>query len=116
MSSDLIRQQQLQSRCGHRLGEHWEISRAEVESTLSARFERVAAKFSEHIAIQDRHDVLTYGELDAAANRLAHQILDERGRAEEPVGVLAGPGADAVVALLAILKAGKFFVPLDPLS
>ncbi|MEW2163788.1 amino acid adenylation domain-containing protein [Streptomyces sp. NPDC007084] len=59
---------------------------------------------------------LTYGELDRAANRLAHRLagLGVGDRAETPVAVLMERSAELVVALLAVLKAGAAYVPLHP--
>jgi amino acid adenylation domain-containing protein len=57
---------------------------------------------------------LTYRELDELANRLAH-ALRERGIGEEKrVGLCLEFGADWVVAVLGVLKAGGTYVPLDP--
>jgi non-ribosomal peptide synthetase component F/aryl carrier-like protein len=61
----------------------------------------------------DEHGELTYGELDAQANRLA-RVLRERGVARGTrVGIALGPSAELVVALLAVLKAGGTCVVRD---
>lgn len=58
----------------------------------------------ERRAVQD----LTYGDLDRRSAALARRLSGDR------IAVLAAPGADAVVALLAVLRAGAAYVPLEP--
>jgi amino acid adenylation domain-containing protein len=57
-------------------------------------------------------ETLTYAELDVAANRLAHRLVAAGVGAESRVGVLLGRSPHAVVAMLAVLKAGGVYVPL----
>ena len=57
---------------------------------------------------------LSYGELDRAANRLAHRLVAAGVRADVPVGLFLGRSAEFVVAALAVLKAGGAYLPLDP--
>ncbi|GGP18249.1 amino acid adenylation domain-containing protein [Nonomuraea glycinis] len=57
---------------------------------------------------------LTYGELDERAGALARVLVSRGVRVESPVAVCLPPGGDLVVALLAVLKAGACYVPLDP--
>jgi amino acid adenylation domain-containing protein len=57
---------------------------------------------------------LTYGELDRRANRLAHHLLRLGVQPDSPVGVCAERSLELEIALLAILKAGAAYVPLDP--
>ncbi|HEY4132966.1 MAG TPA: amino acid adenylation domain-containing protein [Gemmatimonadaceae bacterium] len=66
------------------------------------------------VAIESGDTKLTYAELDARANRLAHFL---RRRGVQPgalVGVSLNRSADMVVSLLAVLKSGAAYVPIDP--
>ncbi|MCP4662584.1 MAG: amino acid adenylation domain-containing protein, partial [bacterium] len=58
--------------------------------------------------------VLSYGELDARAHRLAHHLKALGVGPEVPVGIAAERGPEVVVGLLGILKAGGVYLPLDP--
>lgn len=65
-------------------------------------------------AIVCGEQALSYAELDAAANRLAHRLQDLGVARDVPVGICLEPGADLLVAMLAVLKAGGAYLPLDP--
>ncbi|MEV6150024.1 non-ribosomal peptide synthase/polyketide synthase [Nonomuraea sp. NPDC052129] len=65
------------------------------------------------IAVTSGGTTLTHAELDAAANRLARALAVGGVRAESRVAVALPRSADLVVALLAVVKAGGCYVPLD---
>nr|WP_238356094.1 non-ribosomal peptide synthetase [Kribbella italica] len=57
---------------------------------------------------------LTYGELDARVNALAHQLVDDGVQVGDRVAVTMTRSVDLVVALAAVLRAGAAYVPIDP--
>ncbi|MER5427351.1 non-ribosomal peptide synthetase, partial [Streptosporangium roseum] len=82
--------------------------------TLPEIFESRAALDPDAVALVDGETVLTYGELNRRANRLA-RMLAERGVGPEHVVALVLPrSADLIVAALAVVKAGGAYLPVDP--
>ncbi len=82
--------------------------------TIAELVERQAASTPGAMAVTDGRTTLTYTELDARANRLAY-ALTARGVGQETVTAVALPrSADLVVAVLAVLKAGGAYLPIDP--
>lgn len=82
--------------------------------SIQHRFEAVAAQYADRLAFKTRDAALTYRELNARANQLAHALIERGGTASEPVLLLLAHSAWIPVGLLGTLKAGKFYVPLDP--
>jgi len=66
------------------------------------------------IAVSHRWQQFTYGELNARSNQLAHYLLQNNVSKNSLVGVSLHRGLDLVVSLLAVLKVGAAYVPLDP--
>ena len=77
-------------------------------------FEEQARKAPERMALMCGREQLTYGELNARANRLAHYLLRLGVGPESRVCICLEPGAEMIVAVLGVLKAGGAYVPLDP--
>ncbi|MEH0844482.1 amino acid adenylation domain-containing protein, partial [Micromonospora sp. CPCC 205711] len=73
-----------------------------------------AARTPEAEAVRHADRALSYRELDEAANRLARVLLRRGVTREERVAVCLPRTPELVVALLAVLKAGACYVPLDP--
>jgi amino acid adenylation domain-containing protein len=86
----------------------------QAEQCMHTLFERQAASTPDAIALVQRDATLSYSELNAAANRLAHRLRKRGVRAEARVALCMERSTDMVVAILAILKAGGAYVPLDP--
>ncbi|MER6207751.1 amino acid adenylation domain-containing protein [Streptomyces sp. NPDC001642] len=87
---------------------------AEPTAGLVARFEEQAARAPHAPALIAGDTVVTYGELDDLADRVADRLTDRGVRAEDVVGVLLHSSPDLVAALLGTLKAGATYLPLDP--
>lgn len=77
-------------------------------------FEAQVAQTPDQMAIAAGAQSLTYRELNAAANRLAHYLMQRGVKPDVLVGLYVGRSLDMVIAILAILKAGGAYVPLDP--
>ncbi len=82
--------------------------------TIHLLFEEQAARVPGHIAVRFEDNTLTYSELNRQANQWA-RLLRSRGVAPDViVGVMLEPSPGMVVALLAVLKAGGAYLPIDP--
>lgn len=81
---------------------------------LHELFEQQVVHFPDTLAVvyEDAH--LTYEELNAEANQLAHLLRELGVGRETPVGIFMERSGEMVVAILAVLKAGGAYVPLDP--
>ncbi|NBH12574.1 non-ribosomal peptide synthetase, partial [Amycolatopsis sp. SID8362] len=66
------------------------------------------------VAILFEGESLTYGELNARANQVAHHLLDDGVRRGEVVGVLMERGFEFAIAVLGVLKSGAAYTLLDP--
>ncbi|HFQ94937.1 MAG TPA: non-ribosomal peptide synthetase, partial [Anaerolineae bacterium] len=82
--------------------------------TIPDLFAEQLAAAPHAIAAEDEDRALTYAELDARANQLAHALLARGLQPDQPVAVILPPGLDWLIALLGVLKAGGAYLPIDP--
>ncbi|MDN3356469.1 non-ribosomal peptide synthetase [Actinomadura sp. DC4] len=95
--------------------QEWNRTRTPVSSrTMPELFEARAAERPDAPALTFEDTTLTYAELDAAANRLARHLIERGAGPERLVAVALPRSAELVVALLAVLKSGAGYLPIDP--
>ncbi len=82
--------------------------------TLVALFEQQVARTPRHTALVGADQTLSYTELDARANRLAWHLIADGIGPEDIVALCLDRTPELIVALLATLKAGAAYLPLDP--
>ena len=104
----------VRARCVHPRGGFAEFCKAEIDQSISQRFEKIVRRYPDRVAVESRRQRLTYSELDQLANRVAHAVLDTCGKDSGGIAVLMEHDAAVIGAILGALKAGKFYLPLDP--
>jgi amino acid adenylation domain-containing protein len=90
-----------------------EFQKKDIEQSVPSRFEQVVSGYSDRIAVKGKDHELTYSALNNAANAVARALLEQRGRHAESVALLLEQSALLIVAIIGVMKAGKFYVPLD---
>ena len=89
-------------------------ARAIPAASLPELFAAQAARAPDAVAVVGEEESLSYGELEARANRLAHHLRRRGVGPETVVGLCVARSPAMVVGLLGILKAGGAYLPLDP--
>jgi amino acid adenylation domain-containing protein len=85
-----------------------------ADTCLHALFEAQVERTPGAAAVSLERESLTYAQLNARANRLAHHLVARGVGPDVPVAICVERSPEMVVALLAVLKAGGGYVPLDP--
>ncbi|MEU0389889.1 amino acid adenylation domain-containing protein, partial [Streptomyces chartreusis] len=92
----------------------WNDTDTEVpDASMAGLFERQVRRDPAGTAVTHGSETLSYGEVNARANRLAHRLMEQGVGPEQKVGVMLPRSVDLVVAVLAVLKAGGAYVPID---
>ena len=82
--------------------------------SIPAMFAAQVTRAPEAVALSFDGRSMTYRELDEAANRLAHLLVGHGAGPGQRVALLLSRSAEAIVAILAVLKTGAAYVPIDP--
>ncbi|MHC2468239.1 amino acid adenylation domain-containing protein [Bradyrhizobium embrapense] len=85
-----------------------------TERCIHELFEAQVRQAPDAVAVVYQDECLSYGELNARANRLAHHLIGLGVTPDQPVAICLQRSVAMVVGLLAILKAGGAYLPLDP--
>ncbi len=83
------------------------------DKTIHQLFHEQVTRTPEAVALIDGKHQLTYREVEEKANRLAHYLIKLGVAPNEPIGIYLDRSSDAVITILAILKTGAAYVPLD---
>ena len=93
----------------------WNRTRSPLpEESVHHMFERHAAQHPDAVALVSDAMSLTFQDLNERANQLAWHLIEAGVGPDRPVGLLIDRTAEMVVGILAILKAGGAFLPMDP--
>ena len=86
-----------------------------VDTNLHHFFERTASLVPHAVCVVTNTGDWTYAEVDEEANRIAHRLISTfQIRRRDRVAILLPPGIDAYLGILAVLKCGATYVPIDP--
>lgn len=85
-----------------------------VTKTIVDLFEEQVIKTPGNVAIRWRNEETSYRALNAQVNKLANYLIDAGVKNNDTIGVLVTRSPNLIIALLAILKAGATYVPIDP--
>jgi amino acid adenylation domain-containing protein len=85
------------------------------KETIHSLFNATCIQFPNRIAVVSKQNILTYNELNRRANYLAHILQNTYGvKNNELIGILLERSEKVIVAMLAVLKSGGAYVPIDP--
>ncbi|NEO56929.1 MAG: AMP-binding protein, partial [Okeania sp. SIO3B5] len=84
-----------------------------INPSIIKRFQEQVISYGDRLAIKSQDSTITYKELNGWANQIARTIVEKRGVGAEPIALLFETRPEAIAAMLGVLKAGKFYVPLD---
>lgn len=84
-----------------------------VDSTLNELIYAAAKNYTKQIAVRFNNTFITYQELNEKANQLAHLLISKNVKAGDKIALSIDRSVEMIVALLAVIKTGSAYVPLD---
>jgi len=84
------------------------------DQSLSTLISETANKYPDHTALSFQDEKLTYKALNDKANQVAHFLIEQGIKSGDKIGLALDRSSDLVISLLAIMKSGAVYVPLDP--
>ncbi|MEO1054537.1 MAG: amino acid adenylation domain-containing protein, partial [Bacteroidota bacterium] len=106
---DILSDEEKNALNGYTNGNH--LPQANV--TIHQKFEEQVSLAPDHIAVVYGNESLTYQELNNKANQLANLLLDHGVKPQDRIGLLMDRSEQMIVAILAVLKSGAAYVPID---
>ncbi|MDP4098854.1 amino acid adenylation domain-containing protein [Paenibacillus sp. P96] len=100
----------------YQITREWNPARSHypVEAGIHVMFEQMAAAVGNHVALETPQLSLTYNELNSMANTLANRLRSKGVGRNALVGIMLGRSHRLIVAIMAVLKAGGAYLPIDP--
>jgi amino acid adenylation domain-containing protein len=108
------RQTAIRNRSVHPGNTFVQFEKNETEQSIAQRFEQQVKLYPDQIAIKCRYQSVSYAELNNLSNRLAHALLAMPDNGKHQVAILLKNDIFMIAGILAIWKAGKVCVPIDP--
>jgi amino acid adenylation domain-containing protein len=87
----------------------------EREKTIQILFEEQVSRTPDNIAVEFLHEKITYSDLNLKANQLANKLRKRGVKPNDFVMVIVERSIELIIAILAVLKSGGAYVPIDPL-
>ncbi|PPA82420.1 non-ribosomal peptide synthetase [Brevibacillus laterosporus] len=84
------------------------------EKTIHQLFEEQVEKNPNQVALVFKEEKLTYGEVNAKANQLAHVLRKKGVQPDDVIGLITERSLEMIIGILAIYKAGGAYMPIDP--
>src|SRR5690242_15553931 len=85
----------------------------DLEDTIASAFERQAAATPDNPAVVTEHRKVTYGELNATAEKIAVGLGSTARAPDRPVALMMREGPNLIAAMLGAAKTGRIFIPLE---